>query len=843
MIRRPMLGMAVAFLLGIWTAAQGKAAPVVPVILFGTGLAAILLYRTRAKAGMVLRLLLLVVGMAAGILRYQSQQEFRMSYLAELSDGEEITVQGKLKQKECKNNQIIYYLSAPYMRAGRKGQESSRKTNDILVCFPSGEKPSGRIGEILVIQGTISLWKHGVNEGGFDEAAFYLAKKQDFKVENAAIRAVYGRYSPAGEWLYRLKQRLIKVYESSLKECGVLITMLLGDKTLFEAEVKALYQKAGILHITCISGLHFAILGTTFYQFLRKRRCGTVLAALAAGGMILCYGNMVGGGASVERAVGMFLLNLLAPVAGRTYDSLNALGLVAFLLLWKNPFLYQYAGFVFSCAAVAGVVWIGKSREKKEKLSVRLYQGLAVQLATLPFSAWYYYEIPVYGIFVNFLVLPFVKLLLLFGIAGGLAGLCSLTVAKYLLFPCHLILGSYLKICQLTMLLPGAVWITGRPAAFRMISYFVLLVSWNYLRLCHERASERREEQRKKGAQPEKERGKIRISAAGKNCICGLAFLLLLFLPSQKDFELTMLDVGQGDGSFIRTKSSQTIFIDGGSTSISKVGEYRLLPFLKYNGVRRIDYWFISHTDEDHISGLEELLQLHYPVKTLVFSELIQQEEVCLRLQELAGQNNTSLLFLKNQDKLHLGNCTVTAMLPETPAVSGQESAPVSSRDKNEESLVLLYEEEGFAALFTGDIGASREAGIKRLQPVDFYKAAHHGSDGSNTQEFLQSLSPTVTVISCAQKNSYGHPGKEAVERMEAVGSSLFYTMEAGQIRLTRKKNECYIEKYCAPREVYTFPLKYMEKAENFRERQEHLRGKKLRLPRFLCGILHNLDI
>ena len=82
--------------------------------------------------------------------------------------------------------------------------------------------------------------------------------------------------------------------------------------------------------------------------------------------------------------------------------------------------------------------------------------------------------------------------------------------------------------------------------------------------------------------------------------------------------KLTVLDVGQGDGIYLHTDSGYDIFIDGGSTNEQSVGKYRILPYLKSNGVNEIDYWFVSHTDLDHISGLLEIFDEGYRIRNLV---------------------------------------------------------------------------------------------------------------------------------------------------------------------------------------------------------------------------------
>ena len=293
----------------------------------------------------------------------------------------------------------------------------------------------------------------------------------------------------------------------------------------------------------------------------------------------------------------------------------------------------------------------------------------------------------------------------------------------------------------------------------------------------------------------------------------GIAISILIVLvtfPVSGHFELDILDVGQGDGIFLRTEEEHTIFVDGGSTSEKQVGTYRVLPFLKYKGVRQIDFWLVSHTDEDHISGLREALKAGYEIERLVFSEYIVRDEAYEELCDLAEENGTQILYVTAGDTLHLGNARIHVLYPKAESnmsfvARGNNAAFTvrqnSALDKNSTSLVFLYEEEGFLALFTGDIGSEQEQEVldaveslvaqKVISDVevDVYKVAHHGSKYSNSEEFLRVLMPEISVISCAERNRYGHPHAETLERLDEVGCKVFRTDRIGQIRITMDKD------------------------------------------------------
>lgn len=822
MLRRPLGAMACCFLLGILAAANTKI-PVVGYVFAAVVLSAASLVCRRAwqrrggqnhvyKSGgeQTLIILLCVVMFIGGYHRYECEQQLRAVYLPELTEGMQLSVQGKLAGKQIKNDQYIYELESCAIGPNqiKRSNQEPVPCNRIYVYSDSDEVS---IGEILVLDGTVELWNSAVNEGNFNANSYYLTHKVDFKLKNVTICGRYGSPCVWKEKLWQLKLSLKEVFREKLgeKECGVMTTMVLGDKELLTSETKRLYQIAGLLHITAISGLHISVIGMTLYRILRRFGMGFGVSAICAGTLMYGYGVMVGMGTSVQRAILMFLLLLVAAVVGRSYDTLNALGAAAIFLLWGNPFLLWDAGFQLSFAAILGVAWVGKSmsfgRSCLEKFCEKIYISMAIQLTTLPLVAWYYYEIPIYALLINLLILPMVGILLGLGILGGVIGLAFSQVASFLLFPCQKILEFSSWLCTVCGKLPGAMWITGKPKVGQIVGYYVLLVlvtMWAYRR---KRGIQKEAVDvagtRKIGSLPEYRKvakrllglqvsdGEMDLLQLSKLLVEKTArwlsgvciFVAILCVPIGRGFELDILDVGQGDAGFLRTKQGYTIFVDGGSTDVKKVGEYRILPFLKYKGADRIDCWIVSHADEDHISGLRELFELGYDIRCLVFSEAIVQDEAFFELSDLAEQAGTEVVYMKVGDSMHLGDAVIRAVYPFEDVVD--------TLDKNASSLVVWYEEGDFSAIFTGDIGTAEEQKlVSALGKVDFYKAAHHGSKYSNSEELLKVLRPEIATVSCSATNRYGHPGKEAIEHMEDVGCEIYYTMESGQITIKREE-------------------------------------------------------
>lgn len=819
-----MCVLAACFLFGILAAAYGAALFGLPVI--AVPLAYTLMWRReifrrrmvpegekKCRRGRLAMLLWLgALAFFAGSGRFECSEQYRAAYLPALENGMRLSVQGTLIGKQIRNDQYIYELASCVIGADQSNHISKEPVscNRILVY---SDTDLYSIGQILVLDGTVELWKSAVNEGSFDAKTFYESQKCDFALKDVSVCAVYGKSGGIREKLWQLRVRLKEVYRETMneEEAGIMATMAAGDKELLDAEIKRLYQVGGLSHILAISGLHISIIGMTLYRLLRKLGTGFGMAGILAGSVMYGYGVMAGGSVSVRRSVLMFLLFLGAQVLGRSYDSLSALGAAALYLLWDNPYLLWNTGFLFSFAAVIGVVWVGgcasfERETRAGRWAEKLFAAAAIQLATLPLVAWNYYEIPSYALFINLLVLPLVGVLLKLGVLGGLLGIGCTAAARIVLFPCQLLLSAIDRICTLAAGLPGAMWITGRPDVWQMALYYGVLIAftvWAYIR--------------KRG---EKQEG-LRVKAGRMAAVCVL-LVGILCIPVKGGFELDVLDVGQGDGCFLRTAEGYTVFVDGGSSNVSKVGEYRILPFLKYKGARRIDCWIVSHTDEDHISGLKEVLASGYSVECLVFADGIVRDEAWEELVRLAAEAQTEVVYMDGGDVLHLGEAKLTALYPTVGAVSDAEK--VGETDKNEMSLVIWYEDPEFTGIFTGDIGSGQEEEIAALlrqeenaaegtgvadgaeensHTVDFYKAAHHGSRYSNSEEFLQLLAPRISVVSCSSTNRYGHPSKEAVTHMEETGSAVFYTMEAGEITITVKDGELLIRKYGEPQQVY----------------------------------------
>ena len=263
--------------------------------------------------------------------------------------------------------------------------------------------------------------------------------------------------------------------------------------------------------------------------------------------------------------------------------------------------------------------------------------------------------------------------------------------------------------------------------------------------------------------------------------------LLLVLRPPSSGTEVVFLDVGQGDGIWIRS-GSLTVLVDGGSTDEKEVGATVLEPFAKCRGEDKIDYAFVTHADADHISGLEYLLtgETGIRIGCLVLSAAGQAsgQEEYRRLAAEAQARGIPVHWMQAGEALAAGDCRLTCLY------AGNKE---HLTEKNEHSLVLLLETEGRTLLLTGDMTARGEREMleqTELSQIDLLKVAHHGSSTATTRELLETIRPAYAVISCGRKNHYGHPAPETVRKLEEAGCKIFYTMQegAGILKIRRGK-------------------------------------------------------
>lgn len=675
-------------------------------------------------------------------------------------------------------------------------------------------------GDEVYVDGKISAFDNSRNAGNFDSRKYYRSIGILYKTKADKIEINKKNSNQLKQFINNIKGKLQDSYNKILDEndSGIISSVVLGDKSSLNSDIKELYQKNGIAHLLAISGVHISIIGMGIYKILRRMGIAFFNCAVISSILILSYGIMTGNQISAVRAIAMFIISVTAEVIGRSYDCLSALALSLIMILWNNPYALENTGCLLSFSAVIGISAVNPILNlilsfEKQKLTRKMnvfaeyilkafIMSFSINIVTFPIIISSYYEFPLYSIFLNLIVVPFMSIVMLSGLLGGIAGCFNTFTGTFILGIAHYILEYYQKICEFVSKLPFSTIICGSPGKLKCIIYYLLLIIVLLLIFTHFSDYEK--------AKSDYKFNKLldlflRIQFKSKKnnvLLCALVYISAFFvlilnrntLPKdipaiEYNLEIDMIDVGQGDCIFMETPDNSVYLFDGGSTDISKVGKYRIIPFLKSKGIDHIDYAVISHSDDDHTNGIIEIMQFEncgIKIKNIILPGIenyVNDDNYC-NVVKLAADNKINVIFINSGEKI---NDTKDFLIKCIHPVKGYDY-----ESANDYSGVFLVKYKEFEMLMTGDAGQKAENAILSdenirniISNTDILKVGHHGSKTSTTNAFLSVLSPKAAFISCGIDNSYGHPSNETLKRLNEEGVKNFITSEAGQISLT----------------------------------------------------------
>lgn len=635
-----------------------------------------------------------------------------------------------------------------------------------------------RPGDRILVSGELKTFDGPRNPGEFDSKRYYYSQKLEFCMMADSVNITERKAWNLRAYLYRFRGYCLKLLEqiTEPEDTGIFKAALLGEKDSMDAEIKSLYQQNGIAHLLAISGLHVSIIGMGMYGILRKSGLGYGQAGIICLVLLLCYGIISGESSSVLRAVIMILCQCIANYLGRTYDLVSAACFAALLLLWDSPYQLFEGGVQLSFGAVLAIGIPGRFLvsvfQPKNYFLNTILINLSIQFVTYPIILYHFYQFPIYGILLNLLVVPLMAYVIYSGIAGLVLGSFSLAAGIAAIGSGHYILAWYLWLCRLFSHFPGSNVILGRPD-LKQIGFYAVIGCIGFIVI------------------------KQVQSSLKKLCILFVLTFCCFFslMPSPiKGLEVTFLDVGQGDGIVVRTADC-SILVDGGSSSEKKLGAFRLEPYLKSRGIQTIDYAIVSHGDMDHISGLLYLLEEEtgIVIRNLLLPCLGKRDAGYQELVEAAKKHGSKVQYMAQDDSLKMGSLIFDCLYP------GWKD---TAADKNEQSAMYRVSYGKFSMLLTGDMSKEGEEQMMEnhsVSSIQVLKAGHHGSKTSTGQTLIDRAAFQWAVLSYGKDNSYGHPHKEVLDRLEAAEVKLWETARSGAITLKTDGNNIYWDTYLQP--------------------------------------------
>ena len=692
---------------------------------------------------------------------------------------------------------VIYLKKAILIRSGSTKNYPIRN----IKCTGKEEKINSlREGMHVRLEGMLVLPELPRNPGQFNRRIYESGKKIDFYLENPTVLEVKEQRSGVREvveiWKTEMMNRCEKI--SPDEEAGILEAMLFGEKSELSGDIKELYQAAGISHVLVISGLHISLLALAVAGILRRLGFPMPVWVILSVGVLAGYGILIGQPTTAVRALLMFFVLQGARLLGRSYDLLSALAFAGILMLLDNPDLILDGGCRLSFCAVIGVGWyvseknkifrsIGEKEKRKNRgkggkgssagaILENIRAGWYLWLFTLPVMLDTFYQVSVVGILWNLVAIPLLPVIIASGGLGVVLAGWNIFLGSLAGSPAYGMLQLYQEIGNISEKLPVGMWTPGQPSKPVIAGYYLVI----FLLVLVEKQLIKREK-----------RWKIRKIFPGMELCSMLLLLLLMAHPWQQREKITFLDVGQGDASLLQS-GGQTLLLDGGSTSQKNVGTYVILPYIKQQGISCLEAVVLTHTDQDHINGVTEVLEEGkkgwLTVKNLMYPYWMEGTEQGKQLKKLAEEAGASCRKIRAGDRLTIGKAEAVVLYPK-------EQEKIA--EPNAGSLVLFWKWEGVRAMFTGDLPEEKERELlQNLPACEILQVGHHGSATSTCREFLEQVQPSLAVISCAMKNRYGHPSPDTVDRLKKTGCEIRYTMKSGAITIRKRGREVLVTEY-----------------------------------------------
>lgn len=685
-----------------------------------------------------------------------------------------VNIQGKILDKNYQINSDKETVLVCLVKTTPKLNQLNKEKEIIQCTFPSDTDVF--IGQTVLVNGKFYAPKEAMNPGEFDQKEYYAVNHIVGNLYDTKLIRASKKYSKGAEALFRtrkkLHDRIYLLYDET--SASILATLILGEKKGLEEETKELYQTSGIIHILSISGLHISFLGIGLYKLLKRMRFPNTICVFMAELLLILYGIMVGMPVSAQRAIIMLSIQLLGKLINRTYDMLTGICVSGAVLVAVNPRILFYSGFLLSFAAVIGLALVLPLLAKQKGDKNIINPGLAMLMCSAPVQLSTFYTYSLYSMWLNLIVVPLVEPLMVASLLSIMISVVSIRIGGSLTYIVKLLLKLIGLLSGMSIRLPFSTLHPGMPNKILIVIYYFLLIS---LLILYPR---------------------IKRIDAHRIVIYGYSIILVLFLfafSGEKKSMITMLHVGQGDGIYLQTKPGKCYMIDGGSSSIDKIDEKVIVPYLNYVGCREISVWFLTHPDDDHINGCLEILRKGtVKIGAIVLPRIAEdyQDEKYKEILRIAGSAGVNIYTMAKEDILDLGG--------GYKAIALNPDSSQGSTETNEYSLTLYVEGNGFSGLFTGDLtGLGEDYCTEYLQdkpPLTFLKVAHHGSNNSTYEDFLRSASPLSAGISCGKNNRYGHPGNELMERLKGTGCRIYETDVDGAVTFEISRGRCRVFTY-----------------------------------------------
>ncbi len=243
------------------------------------------------------------------------------------------------------------------------------------------------------------------------------------------------------------------------------------------------------------------------------------------------------------------------------------------------------------------------------------------------------------------------------------------------------------------------------------------------------------------------------------------------------DLSVHYIDVGQADSCLVCLPDGKTMLIDAGNNSDGD----DVVGYLHNQGVNRIDFLVGTHPHSDHIGGLDDVIKA-FDIGKFYMPRVINTTQTFEDVLDAADAKGLTINTAKDGVRIYSDGETAIDIV--APCKDEYESL-------NNYSAVVLLKYKDASFVFTGDAETESENEITADIKADVLKIGHHGSSTSSSERFLNRVKPSFAVISCGTDNSYGHPHRETLDKLQRMGVTLYRTDLNGTV-ICRTDGEKY---------------------------------------------------
>lgn len=610
---------------------------------------------------------------------------------------------------------------------------------------------------------------HGTqNPHGFDFEAWALAENIratgsiKAKADNKKLQEFVWRPQYLVEHVREvIQQRIVRVLADK-PYSGIIQALVMGDDSRIAADDWQLFLRTGTTHLMSISGLHITMLSGLMFAcvgYFWRRTPALVLriparkAAVLAGMLTaLAYALVAGFSVPTQRTLYMLTIFGLALWTGRQLVLSQVLSLALFIVVLLDPWAVISAGFWLSFGAVAILSYaLGGRIGKTHWLKASLQTQWAVTVGMVPLLLVMFNQFSIVSPVANAIAIPLISL-----VVTPLALLSSFLPLDFALQFSYVVLDICMSLLGWLNRLPNVVWQQYAPPSWTLIPALIGML-WLLL---------------PRGT-PLRWLGYF-----------GLLPMLMVtpVRPGFAEMKVSVLDVGQGLGVVVQIATHTLLYDAGGKYSEqADAGSRIILPYLRGEGVLKLDGFVVSHDDTDHSGGMASVLT-QMPVGWLASSlpessvKTIKQPTIKTHtIKCVAGQ------------KWQWDGVKFEILYPQLESYED-----ISLKDNNRSCVLKITSASG-SLLLTGDIEKQAELALIAKQQgnqnsamlkSNVLIAPHHGSKTSSSDEFIAAVSPDWVIFTAGYLNRFRHPLPEIVRRYENASSKVLRSDYHGAVML-----------------------------------------------------------